>query len=137
MTSRKTSTCQNIQPFTFNASISNNMCRKLPYFGSFFTNEVYSMMLFQIVLHVRFKNRDYLLFLYDSLYQCCMDLSQISTSDWYWRVLRGNTTVMVLIVRNLVFHDNALMYIISCELFGRISLLWHQRRHPSDKIYSH
>ena len=80
------------------------MCRKLAYFGSFFTNEVYSMMLFQIVLHVRFKNRDYLLFFCDSLYQCCMDLSQISTSDWYWRVLRGNTTVMVLIVRNLVFH---------------------------------
>ena len=104
MASRKTSKCQNIHPFTFNTSISTNMCWKLPYFGSFFSNEVYSMMLFQIVLHVRFKNRDYLLFLYDSLYQCCMDLSQISTSDWYWRVLRGNTTVMVLIVRNLVFH---------------------------------
>ena len=44
------------------------------------------------VLHVRFENRDYLLFLYDSIYQCCMDLSQISTSDWYWRVLRGNTS---------------------------------------------
>ena len=101
--SRKTSKWQNIHPLTFNTSISNNMCRKLAYFGSFFTNEVYSMMLFQIVLHVRFKNRDYLLFLYDSLYQCCMDSSQISTSDWYWRVLRGNTTVMVLIVRNLVF----------------------------------
>ena len=103
MASRKTSKCQNIQPLTFNASISHNICRKLPHFGSFFTNEVYSMMLFQIVLHVRFKNRDYLLFLYDSFYQCCMGLSQISTSDWYLRVLRGNTIVMVLIVRNLVF----------------------------------
>ena len=103
MASRKTSKCQNIQPLTFNASISNNMCWKLAHFGSFCTNQVDNMMLFHIVLHVRFENRDYLLFLYDSFYQCCMDLSQISTSDWYWRVLRGNTIVMVLIVRNLVF----------------------------------
>ena len=103
MASRKTSKCQNIQPLTFNASISNNMCWKLAHFGSFYTNQVYNMMLFHIVLHVRFENRDYLLFLYDIFYQCCMDLSQISTSDWYWRVLRGNPIVMVLIVRNLVF----------------------------------
>ena len=79
------------------------MCWKLAHFDSFCTNQVDNMMLFHIVLHVRFENRDYLLFLYDSCYQCCMDLSQISTSDWYWRVLRGNTIVMVLIVRNLVF----------------------------------
>ena len=79
------------------------MCWKLARLGSFYTNQVYNMMLFHIVLHVRFEKRDYLLFLYDSLYQCCMDLSQISTSDWYWRVLRGNTIVMVPIVRNLVF----------------------------------
>ena len=79
------------------------MCWKLAHFGSFCTNQVYNMMLFHIVLHVRFENRDYLLFLYDSFYQCCMDLSQIQTSDWYWRVLRGNIIVMVPIVRNLVF----------------------------------
>ena len=82
------------------------MCWKLGHFGSFFTNHVYSMMLFHIVLRVKYKNRDYLLFLYDSFYQCCMDLSQISTSDWYWRVLRGNTIVMVLIIRNQMDESN-------------------------------
>ena len=104
MASRKTSKCQNIQPFTFNVSISNTMCWKLPHFSLFYTNEVYNMMLFHILLHVRIENRDYLVVLYDSFYQCCMDLLQISTSDWYWRVLIGITTVMVLIVKNLVFY---------------------------------
>ena len=36
-----------------------------------------------------------------------------------------------------IWWHNALIYIVSCVLIGRISLLWHQGRHPSDKIYSH
>ena len=50
MALRKTSKCQNIQPLTFNVSISSIMCWKLAHFGSFCTNQVYSMMLFHIVL---------------------------------------------------------------------------------------
>ena len=36
-----------------------------------------------------------------------------------------------------IWWHNALIYIVSCALLGRISLLWHQGRHPSAKIYSH
>ena len=36
-----------------------------------------------------------------------------------------------------IWWHNALIYIICCALLGRISLLWHHKRHPSDKIYSH
>ena len=34
-----------------------------------------------------------------------------------------------------IWFYNALIHIKSCALLGRISLLWHQGRHPSAKIY--
>ena len=131
MASRNTSKWENIHPLTSNTSISNNMCRKLPHFGSFCTNEVYSMMLFQIVLHVRFKNRDYLLFLYVRSFVSM--LHGFITDINFWLVLESTKRKYHSNGANSkkfgIWWHNALIYIISCALLGIISLLWHQGRH--------